>query len=87
MGIKNALFYIDAPYRDTKQYVKQNIDYNEFYDFCRIISKDNIVIISEYNMPNDFKCIWQKERNVLQKSNRIKADKAIEKLFMINRSY
>lgn len=81
-GIKNALFYLDPPYKGTKQYSKQNIDYEEFYDFCRKLSEDNIVVISEYYMPDDFICIWQKERKVLQKSDRITGDKAVEKLFI-----
>lgn len=82
MDIKNALFYLDPPYRGTKQYSKQNIDYEEFYDFCRELSKDNTVVISEYNMPDDFTCIWEKERKVLQKSDRVTGEKAVEKLFI-----
>lgn len=81
-NIKNALFYLDPPYKGTKQYSKQNINYDEFYDFCKKLSKNNIVIISEYNMPDDFECIWQKERTVLQKSDRVTGDRAIEKLFI-----
>ena len=81
-NIENALFYLDPPYKGTKQYSKQNINYDEFYDFCKQLSKNNIVIISEYNMSDDFECIWQKERKVLQKSNRITGDTAIEKLFI-----
>ena len=81
-GIKNAFFYLDPPYKGTKQYSKQNIDYEEFYDFCRKLSEDNIVVISEYYMPDDFICIWQKERKVLQKSDRTTGDKAVEKLFI-----
>lgn len=46
--------------------------------------KDNIVVISEYNMPDDFNCIWEKERKVLQKSDRVTGDKAVEKLFVWN---
>lgn len=78
---KNCLFYFDPPYRNTKQYSKQSIDYDEFYDFLRKLSENNIVLISEYNMPDDFKCIWQKERKVLQKSDRVTGEKAVEKLF------
>lgn len=81
MDVKNALFYLDPPYKGTKQYNKQNIDYEEFYNFCRELSKDNIVVISEYNMPDDFACIWKKERKVQQKSDREKADNVVEKLF------
>lgn len=56
--------------------------YEEFYDFCRQLSKDNAVVISEYNMPVDFECIWQRERNVCQKSDRANCDKATERLFV-----
>jgi len=81
MDIKNALFYLDPPYRGTKQYCKQNINYDELYDFCRNLAKNNIVVISEYDMPNDFECIWEKERKVQQKSDRDKADNVVERLF------
>ena len=81
---KDCLFYFDPPYKGTKQYSIQNINYDEFYDFLRQLSKNNIVLVSEYNMPNDFKCIWQRERNVQQKSDRVAAEKATEKLFIYN---
>lgn len=80
---KNCLFYFDPPYFGTKQYSKQSIDYDSFYDFLRKLSENNIVLVSEYNMPDDFTCIWQKERKVLQKSDRISGDTATEKLFKI----
>lgn len=79
---QNALFYLDPPYKGTKQYSKQKFDYDEFYDFCRNLAKNNIVLISEYDMPNDFECIWQKGRKVLQKSDRVIGDKAVEKLYI-----
>lgn len=82
---QNCLFYIDPPYRGCKQYDKQSINYNEFYDFLRKLSENNIVLVSEYNMPDDFKCIWQKERKVLQKSDRVIGEKAVEKLFILEK--
>ena len=83
-GHRVGLIYIDPPYKGTKQYAKNQIDYDEFYDFCRKLSQNNIVLISEYEMPNDFKCIWEKERKVMQKSDRIKAMRATERLFILN---
>ena len=80
---KNCLFYIDPPYKNTKQYSKQSINYDTFYDFVRRLSENNIVLVSEYTMPDDFECIWQKERKVLQKSDRTIGDKAVEKLFKL----
>ena len=80
---KNCVFYLDPPYKGTKTYNgKQGFDYIKFYDFCRKLSQNNFVFISEYYMPMDFKCIGEKERKVLQKSDRMKADVAVEKLFI-----
>lgn len=82
---KDCLFYFDPPYFGCKQYNEQKIDYDEFYNFVIELSKNNIVLISEYQMPEDkFTCIWQKERKVLQKSDRVVGDTAIEKLFICN---
>ena len=49
------------------------------------MSKDNIVLCSEYWMPDDFICIWQKETKVLIDSNRSlneDKNKRIEKLYI-----
>lgn len=80
---KDCLFYFDPPYFGCKQYDGQKIDYDEFYNFVIELSKNNIVLVSEYQMPEDrFTCIWQKERKVLQKSDRVVGDMAVEKLFI-----
>lgn len=81
--IKNAVIYCDPPYINTKKYGNQVINYDEFYEFCRRAAQNNYVFVSEYQMPGDFTCIWQKERKVLQKSDRTIGDMAIEKLFTI----
>lgn len=78
----NVMFYIDPPYNGTKKYGKYHIDYDYFHEFCRRLSKDNIVLISEYNMPDDFVCVWSKNIKTMQKSNRIKGHNAVEKLFI-----
>lgn len=79
----NCLFYCDPPYKGTKGYEngKYSVEYEEYYNWLREISKNNYVICSEYSMPEDFECIWSKEVNVLQKSDRIVADKAVESLW------
>lgn len=53
----------DTPYKGTKQYSIQNINYDEFYDFLRQLSKNNIVLVSEYNI------ICQMISNVFGKEN------------------
>ncbi len=83
--IKNSLLYLDPPYKDTKKYDTNVINYEEFYEFCRELKKDNnIVFISEYNMPNDFKIIWQKEtKTTIDKNAKERNIHRVEKLFTI----
>lgn len=78
--IKGYVIYCDPPYRDTTKYSTSDFPYDEFYQWCRDMSKDNIVLISEYNMPEDFECIWSKTLKCsLNKNSR--SDK-LEKLFV-----
>lgn len=84
--VKNYVIYCDPPYRDTTKYATGTFPYENFYNWCREMSKDNIVIISEYNMPKDFKCIWTKEVKVVLDSNRNSNDLnnvRTEKLFTL----
>lgn len=58
--IKDAVIYCDPPYKGTTKYSINSFDHNEFWDWCRKVSKDNWLFVSEYNAPDDFKCIWNK---------------------------
>lgn len=83
--IKNFVIYCDIPYKNSTKYKVDDFLYNEFYDWCRAMSKNNIVLISEYNMPDDFECIWQKEVKTSLCIDRAKTDsKRTEKLFIKN---
>ena len=54
------VIYCDRPYRDTTKYATGSFDYEKFYAWCKDMAKNNIVLISEYWMPdNGFECIWQ----------------------------
>lgn len=59
-NLKNAVIYCDPPYQGTTKYATDSFDYEAFWNWVREISKDNYVFISEYNAPDDFKCIWSK---------------------------
>lgn len=77
----NALIYCDPPYANTKQFANSlQFDYDEFWDYMRKLSDDNIVLISELNAPNDFKCIWEKAVSRSIKST--DKSRATEKLFI-----
>ena len=81
--IKGYVIYCDPPYKGATKYSTKEFPYDEFYNWCREMSKDNVVLISEYIMPEDFKCIWQKDNKINFDSNRINANSKIEKLFII----
>lgn len=83
--IKNFVIYCDIPYKNSTKYKVDNFPYDEFYDWCRQMAENNIVLVSEYNMPDDFECIWQKEIKTSLCIDRAKTDsKRVEKLFIIN---
>ncbi len=79
--IKGSLIYCDIPYENTKQYnISKNFDYEVFWNWVRDFSKDNIVIVSELQAPNDFVCIW--EKSVLRSIKSTDKSRANEKMFV-----
>lgn len=84
VSVSNALIYCDPPYKGTTGY-KDLIDYNEYYNWCREMSKNNLVFCSEYSMPDDFVCVWEKQHKTLIDCNRdgmSDSNKRVEKLFI-----
>ena len=77
--IKNVVIYCDPPYQSTTKYSTGYFNHEEFYEWARKMSKNNIVLISEYNMPDDFECIWEQELTCTLDKN--KRSKRIERLF------
>jgi DNA adenine methylase len=77
----NSIIYCDPPYQGTTGY-KDKFNHEDFWQWCRDkVSEGHRVFISEYNAPDDFKCVWQQELNVsVAKSGKHK--KATEKLFV-----
>jgi DNA adenine methylase len=53
---KNKLIYCDPPYQNTTGYGNP-FDHVKFWNTMRKWSKSNIVYVSEYNAPPDFKCV------------------------------
>lgn len=79
----NSLVYCDIPYKNTKQYsISKDFDYERFYDWCREIKgQGHIVYVSEYWMPDDFTCVWEKP--IKTTMNQKKTLNAIEKLYTL----
>ena len=76
----NSIIYCDPPYNGTTKY-KDSFDSDAFWQWCRDKAKEgHTVYVSEYNAPEDFKCILEKQIN----SNLGGTSKtATEKLFTI----
>lgn len=81
VGVSGAVIYCDPPYAGTKKY-NSKIQFNtdEFFDFARDLSKDNIVLISEHAAPNDFITVW--EHTVKRCINAADKFSATEKMFI-----
>jgi len=79
-----CLIYCDIPYKDTKQYaVSKDFNHNKFWQWCRDMkAKGHTIFVSEYNAPDDFKCVWEKEvANTIKQNS--KGMRATEKLFTL----
>ena len=83
-----SIIYCDPPYSKTKRYryscgKVNEFDHSKFWQWCRKMrEKDHLIFISEYNAPDDFKCIWEKEIlvTIAKESN---STKRIERLFTL----
>lgn len=81
VDLKGFVIYCDPPYQNTKQYANATkFNYNEFWQTMKDWSKNNIVLISEQNAPDDFECIWEQEVSRSIKANN--KSKSTEKLFV-----
>lgn len=80
---EHSLVYCDIPYKDTKQYsVSKNFDYGRFYDWCRAMKGEgHIVYVSEYTMPEDFTCVWEKPVKVTM--NQLNTHNKVERLYKL----
>ena len=77
-----AVVYCDPPYANTTGYTVGQFDTNEFWDYMRQLSKRCDVYISEESAPDDFECIWSKEKvRTLEKNDnvgRVKVEKLLK---------
>ena len=82
---ENSVIYCDIPYYGTKEYreSKNKFNHDQFWQWCRDKKAEgHTIFVSEYNAPDDFVCVWEKEVNSsLTKDTGAK--KAVEKLFTI----
>lgn len=61
-GLKNFIIYCDPPYRDVEAHYpgdsgESEFDTEVFWAWVRFMSKNNLVIVSEYTAPKDFSAV------------------------------
>lgn len=77
----NSIIYCDIPYKGTDGYgedKRESFDHDSFYKWCA--EQKELVVVSEYSMPDDFICINEIEKRVTLSSGSSKT--AIERLFI-----
>lgn len=83
----NCFIYCDPPYSETTQYSKKDVgdfDSREFWDIMRVWSKNNTVVISEYEAPEDFQYIWAQNTKLDIRDSDNKRQGRVEKVFSLN---
>lgn len=88
-NISDYVIYADPPYFQQKSkkpiYVGiDKFDNNIFWDWCREMGKSNIVLVSNYDAPKDFECVFEKEHRIFSKNT--KSPISIEKLYKYKQS-
>lgn len=82
--VKYSILYLDPPYENTttKNY-KAGINYKKFYDWAYKMSKNNIVLLSSYEVSDDrFECVYEFKTARSTMSGGKKQGR-YEKLFMV----
>lgn len=77
---ENSIVYCDPPYENTTSY-NSKFDHKKFWIWCEdMIKIGHQVFVSEYNAPENWKCIWCKKVTTGLDVNTSKKD--VEKLFV-----
>tara|TARA_R110002020_G_scaffold135940_1_gene303437 strand:- start:540 stop:1298 length:759 start_codon:yes stop_codon:yes gene_type:complete len=84
-----SVVYCDIPYKGTKEYrsaIKSGFCHDKFFDWCKnlTINKGCTVLLSEYQAPSEWECIWEKSTTSSMRANNVisGAKNSIERLFI-----
>lgn len=85
-NVENAILYLDPPYENThlNGYSINNFDSKAFYDWAYNMSKNNIVLISSYEISDSrFECVYEFKNASSTFAPSKNSGKQTEKLFMV----
>jgi DNA adenine methylase len=68
--LRGYVIYCDPPYAVQSHYYDEHdghrtFDHDAFWEWCRRMSENNIVFVSEYSAPNDFEEVWNRSKEHL----------------------
>lgn len=63
------IFYLDPPYSGRTKQSKFKFSHDKFWDFTRYISKNNVVFVTEFVFPDDFRSIYNFGDTVVRHQN------------------
>ena len=81
-NLRNFVIYCDPPYENTISRYNETFNSNNFFSWCKKMSKHNMIFISEYKAPRGFKCIYKSKKVNKSCDGRTKCSN-YEKLFLI----
>ncbi len=83
-----SVVYCDPPYANTTDYFS-SFDSIAFWCWVREVSNSATVFVSEYEAPDDFTCIWEKQAvSSLSANGKLGGNKvSTEKLFILKGSF
>jgi DNA adenine methylase len=85
-NLRNCVIYCDPPYDSTEQHYRKSFDSKKFHDWCKRMSNNNIVFVSEYTAPREFEQIWSstsKLTGVSKSQGKHKSKIRTEKLYLV----
>lgn len=86
LQLHNCLVYCDPPYKGTTKYsIIGDFNTDEFWNVMREWSKNNTVIISEYEAPADFECIKEIRTKTDIRNKDGSREPRVEKLFCMKK--
>lgn len=86
--LSDSIIYLDPPYEKTHLtgYSINNFDSTAFYDWAYNMSKNNIVLISSYEISDSrFECVYEFKNAMSTFAPSKKSGKQTEKLFMVKK--
>lgn len=81
--MENSVVYCDPPYEGTQGY-GSSFNHDEFWERAKYLSQKNIVFVSSYEAPEEWECVWKKEKRMTLSKD--KREIRFEKLFKLKKN-